>query len=99
MTENEILLKAYQSLLFNIPKNLRFLTIEKNENKLNAIAYFNYNIYNSDKDCIFSIIGETCGHFVELEAGNCELIVSTDAYENLPKLRHTVFAEYEGPLY
>lgn len=90
-------LSAIRALLFNIPLNVRFISIELVEQEcVNLVVYFEQNPSASDVESIYSACGEICGDFIELNEIAPKLNVSSKPYDKLDHCQYTIFARIDG---
>ena len=85
-------------MLFNIPNGLKRLSYKLTGRELNVLAVFDAEPAEFQKDCVYSIVAEVKGHFIN------ELTCSVQfkAEGSIPKvedLNHLLFARYEAEEY
>lgn len=98
MNSERILLSAQRALLFNIIDCVRFIFIQKEQNKLLMHVYSDRLLSEQEKDIYYSVGGEICGDFTELIDSNVKFYSGNTEYDNIQKLEFLIYARYEAKI-
>ncbi len=74
--QSNLLLSTQRALLFCIASAMRFIFVEVfDSNKLKILAYVQSELSEDELDLLYSVAGEICGDFAELNDSDVEVVV------------------------